>query len=76
MDEKESIKVEGLSELPQPSYSVAAVAISGSRKSKYVVEWALEKLVPEGLVCFKLLHVRPVISRIPTPSKFFNEEID
>ncbi|GFQ01027.1 U-box domain-containing protein 35 [Phtheirospermum japonicum] len=67
MDVKNVDKVEGLDELPPPAYAVAAVAISGSKKSKYILNWALEKFVPEGLVYFKLLHVRPVISRIPTP---------
>lgn len=75
MEEKNIKKVEGLDELPPPAYSVAAVAISGSRKSKYVVNWALDKFVPEGVVYFKLLHVRPVISRIPTPSKLFLENL-
>lgn len=60
-------KVEGLDDLPPPAHSVVAVAVSGSRKTKHVVSWALDKFVPEGLVYFKLLHVRPVISRIPTP---------
>lgn len=70
--EEGSIKtVEGLEELQAPAYSVVAVAISGSRKTKYVVSWALNKFVPEGLLYFKLLHVRSVISRIPTPSTSF-----
>ncbi|KAL0292494.1 UNVERIFIED_CONTAM: U-box domain-containing protein 35 [Sesamum calycinum] len=67
MEEKNINKGEGLDKLPPPAYSVAAVAVSGSRRSKYVVKWALEKFVPEGLVYFRLLHVRPVINRIPTP---------
>lgn len=53
--------------LPPPTSSIVAVAITGSRKSKHVVKWALEKFVPEGEVCFNLLHVRPLITRIPTP---------
>ncbi|CAA2968021.1 U-box domain-containing 35-like [Olea europaea subsp. europaea] len=53
--------------LPPPTSSIVAVAITGSRKSKHKVKWALEKFVPEGEVCFKLLHVRPLITRIPTP---------
>lgn len=47
--------------------SVVAVAIDGHRKSKYVVKWALEKFVPEGKVIFKLIHVRPRITGVPTP---------
>ncbi|CAA0836685.1 U-box domain-containing protein 35 [Striga hermonthica] len=58
---------EGLDELPSRANSVAAVGISASKKSKYVLSWALEKFVPEGYVYFKLVHVHPVISRIPTP---------
>ncbi|KAL2543391.1 U-box domain-containing protein 35 [Abeliophyllum distichum] len=52
---------------PPPTSAIVAVAITGTRKSKYNVKWALEKFVPEGEVCFKLLHVRPLITRIPTP---------
>jgi hypothetical protein len=57
-----------LAQLPFLS-SVVAVAIDGERKSKYVVRWALEKFVPEGKVIFKLIHVRPRITGVPTPSK-------
>lgn len=50
-------------------YSKVAVAISGSKKSKYIVSWALDKFVPEGIVFVKLIHVRPKISAVPTASK-------
>ncbi|XP_059666914.1 U-box domain-containing protein 35-like [Cornus florida] len=43
------------------------IAINGDKKSKYVVKWALEKFVPEDKVMFKLLHVRPAITSVPTP---------
>lgn len=69
MEEKSIKRLQGLDELAAPSYSVVAVAISGSRKTKHVISWALDKFVPEGLVNFKLLHVRPLVSSIPTPSK-------
>ncbi|KAL1559301.1 non-specific serine/threonine protein kinase [Salvia divinorum] len=62
MEEKSIKGVEGFAEL-----SVVAVAITGSRKTKHVISWALDKFVPEGLVYFKLLHVRPLVSSIPTP---------
>ncbi|KAG2278357.1 hypothetical protein Bca4012_041319 [Brassica carinata] len=52
---------------PSPS-PVVALAINGKKKSKYVVFWALEKFVPEGLSDFKLLYVRPPITYIPTPN--------
>lgn len=56
-----------MDELPPLSDSVVAVALSGGRKDKYTVKWALEKFVPEQQMHFKLVHVRPKISRIPTP---------
>lgn len=56
-----------MDELPPLSDSVVAVGLSGSRKDKYNVKWALEKFVPEQQMHFKLVHVRPKISRIPTP---------
>lgn len=52
-----------------PSFHTVFVALSGSRKSKYVVTWALEKFGPEGNVGFKLLHIHPRITCVPTPSK-------
>ncbi|CAN7014418.1 hypothetical protein IGI04_013175 [Brassica rapa subsp. trilocularis] len=50
-----------------PSFHTVFVALSGSRKSKYVVTWALEKFGPEGNVGFKLLHIHPRITCVPTP---------
>ncbi|XP_009771774.1 U-box domain-containing protein 35-like [Nicotiana sylvestris] len=69
MEEKDGVvtKVEGLSALNPLNSSTIAVAINGKKKSKYVVSWALDKFVPEGKVCFKLLHVRPCITGVPTP---------
>lgn len=64
MNGQDSGKMEGSDEFSPPAHLVACLAIKGGRKSKYVVKWALEKFVPEGIVYFKLLHVRPVISRI------------
>ncbi|KAJ0553730.1 hypothetical protein HanRHA438_Chr08g0353131 [Helianthus annuus] len=37
------------------------------KKNKYVVKWPLDKFVPEGMLLFKLLFIRPKITRIPTP---------
>lgn len=59
--------IEGLQALPPSSSSVVAIAINGNSNSKYVVQWALEKFVPEVKVLFKLLHVRPIIKAVPTP---------
>lgn len=53
--------------LQSPLSAVVAVAINGKRESKYVVRWALENFIPEGKVVFKLIHVRAVLSSVPTP---------
>jgi hypothetical protein len=50
------------------SSSVVALAIKGNKKSKYVVQWALNKFVPEGMIVFKLIHVHAGIVGVPTPS--------
>ncbi|CAK9139917.1 unnamed protein product [Ilex paraguariensis] len=65
MEEREII--EGLYALPPPPSLTVAIAITGNRKSKYIVKWALDKFVPEGKLMFKLLHVRPKITKVPTP---------
>ncbi|GFQ01028.1 U-box domain-containing protein 35 [Phtheirospermum japonicum] len=52
------------------SSTVVAVAINTSKKSKYTIKWAMQNLIPhEGPehVCFKLLHVFPEITTVPTP---------
>ncbi|KAM1231819.1 hypothetical protein ACFX13_042455 [Malus domestica] len=56
---------EGVNFSPPPS--VVGIAISGDKNSKYIVRWALDKFVPEGNVFFKLIHVRPKITGVPTP---------
>ncbi|CAL9008439.1 unnamed protein product [Prunus brigantina] len=69
MDGSEIIEAHGSVALeagPSP-LSIVAIAINGNRKSKYIVRWALEKFVPEGNVFFKLIHVRPRITGVPTP---------
>ncbi|XP_042507423.1 U-box domain-containing protein 35-like [Macadamia integrifolia] len=52
---------------PPPQPLTVAVAICGSRQCKWVLRWALENFIPEGKILFKLLHVRPKISTIPSP---------
>ena len=69
MEAKEIIEEKQELALALPLPSTIAVAINGKKKSKYVVRWALEKFVPEGLRMFKMLHVRPKITSVPTPSK-------
>lgn len=62
----EITEVGSLLRLPPPSSLTVSIAIKGNSKSKDVVNWALEKFVPEGMFMFKLIHVRPVITAIPT----------
>ncbi|XP_072971303.1 U-box domain-containing protein 35-like [Typha angustifolia] len=58
-DEPEELKV--------PKFLTVAIAVNGSKNSKYAVKWALEKFIPEGRVFFRLLHIRSKITMIPTP---------
>ncbi|GMP69834.1 hypothetical protein CsSME_00028938 [Camellia sinensis var. sinensis] len=69
MEESEIAEVGGLLGLPAPASLTVAIAINGNRSSKYIIKWALEKFVPKGAVMFRLLHVRPKITAVPTPSK-------
>lgn len=54
-----------------PPTSAVALAIKGNKKSKYVVQWALNKFVPEGMIIFKLIHVHAGIKGVPTPSNIY-----
>ncbi|XP_023520539.1 U-box domain-containing protein 35-like isoform X1 [Cucurbita pepo subsp. pepo] len=56
--------------LPSPS-PVVAVAISGKKNSRYIIRWSLEKFLPEGIINFKLIHVTPRITSVPTPNSIF-----
>ncbi|XP_042487823.1 U-box domain-containing protein 35-like [Macadamia integrifolia] len=67
MEEREILKAEDSLALPPPPPITVAVAISGSKQSKWVLKWALEKFIPEGRILFKLLHVRPKVTVIPSP---------
>ncbi|KAI8564516.1 hypothetical protein RHMOL_Rhmol03G0187700 [Rhododendron molle] len=60
-------EVGGLLRLPTPPSVTVNIAIKGNSKSKYVVDWALEKFIPEGMFLFKLIFVRPTITAVPTP---------
>ena len=62
---------ENFKSMHSPS-SVVAVAIKGNKKSKYVLQWALNKFVPEGMIMFKLIHVHAGIKGVPTPSNIFH----
>ncbi|KAH0451400.1 hypothetical protein IEQ34_018699 [Dendrobium chrysotoxum] len=59
-------EIEEIGERLAASYQTVAVAVNGSKRSKRVVQWALNKFVPEGMVHFRLLYVRPKITRVPT----------
>ncbi|XP_037423369.1 U-box domain-containing protein 35-like isoform X1 [Triticum dicoccoides] len=50
-----------------PGVSTVAIAVSGSRSSRHALKWALDKFVPGGRVLFRILHVRPPITMVPTP---------
>ncbi|KAL6861543.1 hypothetical protein ACP4OV_017243 [Aristida adscensionis] len=54
-------------EMEAPAVSTVAVAVSGSRSSRHALKWALDKFVPEGRALFRILHVRPAITMVPTP---------
>lgn len=68
LDMKDDEMIEDLRLLASP---VVAIAVNGSSNSKQVVHWALEKFDHEDNVLFKLLHIRPMITTVPTSSKFF-----
>ncbi|KAM3207162.1 hypothetical protein ACQJBY_062400 [Aegilops geniculata] len=54
-------------EMEAGGVSTVAIAVSGSRSSRHALKWALDKFVPGGRVLFRILHVRPPITMVPTP---------
>ncbi|CAN6166520.1 unnamed protein product [Urochloa humidicola] len=56
-----------MGEMEAPAVSTVVMAISGSRSSRHALKWALDKFVPEGRALFRILHVRPAITMVPTP---------
>ncbi|KAJ1257888.1 hypothetical protein BS78_10G030600 [Paspalum vaginatum] len=56
-----------MGEMEAPAVSTVAVAVSGSRSSRHALKWALDKFVPEGRAFFRILHVRPPVTMVPTP---------
>ncbi|XP_062227986.1 U-box domain-containing protein 35-like isoform X2 [Phragmites australis] len=58
-----------MEELEAPVVSTVAVAVKGSRSrsSRHALKWALDKFMSEGRVLFRILHVRPAITMVPTP---------
>ncbi|XP_011028465.1 PREDICTED: U-box domain-containing protein 35-like isoform X2 [Populus euphratica] len=67
MEQSEIIEEEHVLGLPPSPPLTVGIAIDGKRSSKYLVLWALEKFMPQGKVAFKLLHVCPKITAVPTP---------
>eukprot|EP00268_Persea_americana_P020171 TRINITY_DN20403_c0_g1_i3.p1 TRINITY_DN20403_c0_g1~~TRINITY_DN20403_c0_g1_i3.p1 ORF type:complete len:651 (-),score=123.16 TRINITY_DN20403_c0_g1_i3:642-2594(-) len=58
------------------SVSTVAVAVNGKRNCKAALKWALERFGPEGRHFFKLLHVRPKITMVPTETSAYKKEIE
>ncbi|KDP22458.1 hypothetical protein JCGZ_26289 [Jatropha curcas] len=67
MEGNEIVESEKILGLPPALPLTVGIAINGRSKSKYVVNWALENFIREEKVVFKLLHVRPKITAVPTP---------
>ncbi|CAN6842867.1 unnamed protein product [Brassica oleracea] len=69
LEPKPALPVSTGSNHASPSQSLTiAVAISGSTKSKNVLKWALKKFASEKNNVFKLIHIHPKLTSIPTPS--------
>uniref|UniRef100_A0A0D3AMZ5 RING-type E3 ubiquitin transferase n=1 Tax=Brassica oleracea var. oleracea TaxID=109376 RepID=A0A0D3AMZ5_BRAOL len=69
LEPKPALPVSTGSNHASPSQSLTiAVAISGSTKSKNVLKWALKKFASEKNIVFKLIHIHPKLTSIPTPS--------
>lgn len=69
MEIEEEDSGETAPEMEAPGVSTVAIAVSGSRSSRHALKWALDKFVPGGRVLFRILHVRPPITMVPTPSQ-------
>ncbi|WCJ36438.1 U-box domain-containing protein kinase family protein [Euphorbia peplus] len=63
----EIVEAEKVMGLPCHPPLTIGIAIDGKSNSKYLVNWALDKFILEENVAFKLLHVRPMITSVPTP---------
>ncbi|MCL7048422.1 hypothetical protein MKW94_028750 [Papaver nudicaule] len=50
-----------------PSSNTVVIAVNTSRRGVYPIGWALKKFLTEGRNEFKMLHVRPCVTSIPTP---------
>ncbi|KAF5207396.1 U-box domain-containing protein 35-like, partial [Thalictrum thalictroides] len=53
--------------LSSPSSLTVVVAVNRSKNSFCAIKWTLEKFLSEERICFKLLHVCPPITTVPTP---------
>jgi hypothetical protein len=71
MEIEEDESCETVPEMEAPGVSTVAIAVSGSKNSRHALKWALDKFVLGGQVLFRILHVRPPITMVPTPSLYF-----
>ena len=72
MEIEEDDSGETVPEMEAPGVSTVAIAVSRSRSSRHALKWALDKFVPGGQVLFRILHVRPPITMVPTPSQYYS----
>ncbi|CAM9002571.1 unnamed protein product [Rhodiola kirilowii] len=56
--------------LNSPPAMVVAAALVGDRCGKHVIKWMLDNFESETNIIFKLLHVRPKIKLVPTPTVY------
>ncbi|KAL5745973.1 hypothetical protein ACOSP7_027119 [Xanthoceras sorbifolium] len=75
MEVEEIVEPEGNLGLPATPVSTVGIAIKGNKKSMYVVAWALEKFIPEGIIVFRLLHVSPRLLQSPQIVSFASKRI-
>ncbi|KAF4364939.1 hypothetical protein F8388_020653 [Cannabis sativa] len=67
MSIRENVEADERFSMATPSCSSEiGIAINGNKNSKYMVQWALNKFVPEGNINIKLIHVHPRILTVPT----------
>ncbi|KAL2923622.1 U-box domain-containing protein 35 [Bienertia sinuspersici] len=59
----------GESKIADQGQFLVSAALTGSRKSRFILRWAMKKFLLKGNVTFKLIHVYPNITVVPTPSK-------
>ncbi|XP_062092221.1 U-box domain-containing protein 35-like isoform X2 [Humulus lupulus] len=67
MNIREMVEADEMFSMETPSCSSEiGIAINGNKNSKYMVQWALDRFVPEDYIRIKLIHVHPRIVSVPT----------